>query len=135
MHRQLAAQFMAALRGLDGINVANEVGNGHVGSGELFDVTVIGRQVGNARRLGIGRQQLPAPGAKRSVRVVMNLAAREVGNLWIKQGRQRAQNAALRLSAQTEQNEIVARQNGVNQLRDNRVFVPHDAGEHRLIAA
>ena len=45
---------------------------------------------------------------------------------------QAAQNAALRLSAQSEQDEIVPRQHRVGDLRQNRFFVPVNARKERL---
>ena len=59
----------------------------------------------------------------------MNLAAGNVGHLRIEQRRERAQDAALGLSAQSEQDEIVARKNGVDDLRNDGVVIADDAGE------
>ena len=44
---------------------------------------------------------------------------------------ERAQDARLRLPAQAEQNEVVPRQQRVDDLRHHRVFVADDAGEQR----
>src|SRR2546430_1450328 len=41
----------------------------------------------------------------------------------------RSQDAALRLAPQPEQDEVVARQESVDELRDDRILVPHDARE------
>jgi hypothetical protein len=53
--------------------------------------------------------------------------------LRIQQRGQCAQDAAFRLSAQTEQNEIVPRENRVHNLRDDCVVVANDARKHRNI--
>jgi hypothetical protein len=42
VHGELGAEFLAGARGLDGVDVADEVGYRHVGGGELFDVAVVG---------------------------------------------------------------------------------------------
>ena len=59
----------------------------------------------------------------------MNLAARHDRNLRVQQMDQRAQDAALRLTAETEQDEVMARQHRVDELRDNGFVVADDARE------
>ena len=44
------------------------------------------------------------------------------------------QQAALGLSAQAQQDEVVAREQGVDHLRDHRVVVADDAGEEFVAA-
>ncbi len=51
----------------------------------------------------------------------------------IKQRRQGAQDAAFGLAAQTEQNEIVARENGVHDLGHHGVVIADDAGENARV--
>jgi len=75
--------------------------------------------------------QLATLAAERLVRVVADLASGNVRQLRVEQRRQRAQYAALRLAPQSQQNEIVARQDGVDDLRRNRVLIADDAGKHR----
>ena len=65
----------------------------------------------------------------------MDLAAAQIRRLRIEQRRQRAQDAALRLAAQSQQNEIMPRQNGIDDLRHDRVVVADDAGKDRAVAA
>jgi hypothetical protein len=64
----------------------------------------------------------------------MDLAARHHRQLLVEQRRERAQDAAFRLTAQPEQDEIVPRQNRVDDLRNNRLFVTDDPGEERVAA-
>ena len=59
----------------------------------------------------------------------MNLAAGDVGHLGIEEAGKGAQDAAFGLSAQAEEDEIMAREDGVNDLRDDGVVVADDAGE------
>ena len=64
----------------------------------------------------------------------MDLTSGDVRSVRIEQRGECAQNAALRLTAQTEQDEVMARQNRVHDLRHNRVVVAHDAREDGAIS-
>ena len=70
--------------------------------------------------------------AQRSVRIVAQLGAGDVGRVGVEQRGERAQDARLRLAAQAEQDEVVARENGVDHLRDDGVVIADDAGKERL---
>ena len=61
----------------------------------------------------------------------MDLATGDVGNLRIKQRRQSAQDAAFGLAAKSEKNEIMTGENGINDLRHDRIVVSDNAGENR----
>lgn len=65
----------------------------------------------------------------------MNLAAAHVGRLRVEQGGQSAEYAALGLAAQSQQYEIVARQDGVDQLRNHGIVIADDAGKNGLAGA
>ena len=65
----------------------------------------------------------------------MNFAAREIRHVRIEQSRQCPQDAALRLAAKPEQNEIMARKNRVDDLRYHRVIVSDNARKHWSVAA
>ena len=69
---------MSATRGFDGVNIANEVSNGHVGRCQLLNVAIIGRQVCDRRIVAFAGNQLTAALADRFVRVIANLAAGNV---------------------------------------------------------
>jgi hypothetical protein len=73
-----------------------------------------------------------AAAAERVVGIVADFAAGDVGHLGVEQRGKRAQNAALGLAAETEQDEVVAGEDGMDDLRDDGVFVTQDAGEERL---
>ena len=62
----------------------------------------------------------------------MDLAARNDRDLVVEQIDQPAQNPALGLAAQSEQDEIVLRENRVDELRDDAVVVTDDAGKEHL---
>ncbi len=59
----------------------------------------------------------------------MNLAARHDRNLRVEQIDEAAQDAALRLTAKAEQNEIVTRQHRVDELWNDRFVVSDDSRE------
>jgi hypothetical protein len=59
----------------------------------------------------------------------VNLAAGDDGNALVEQIRQPAKNSRFRLSAQTQQDEIVPRQDRVDQLGDDGFVEADDAGE------
>ena len=62
----------------------------------------------------------------------MNFASGDVGNFQVQEIDQAAQDAALGLTSQTEEDEIVARQDRVGDLRQNGFFVTVNAREKRL---
>ena len=64
----------------------------------------------------------------------MNLTPGDVRNLWIEKCRQCPQDAALGLSAQSKQNEVVPRKNRVDDLRHNRVIVANDSWKYGRVA-
>ena len=74
----------------------------------------------------------PARAADRRQRIVVNLAAGHDRDLLVEQIDEAAEDPALRLAAQAEQDEVVARQDRVDELRDDGVVVADDAGKQRL---
>ena len=68
------------------------------------------------------------------VRVVVDLAAFDVGRHLVEQRGQQADEPRLGLAAQAQQNEVVARKDGVHHLRHDRVFVSENAGKQLLPA-
>ena len=70
--------------------------------------------------------------AERLERVVVDLAARDDRDRFVEQAGERAEDPALRLAAQPEQDEIVARQNRVDNLRHDGLVESDDAREDRL---
>ena len=53
-------------------------------------------------------------------------------NALVEEAGEGAEDPALGLAAQAEENEMVPRQNGVDQLRDDRVLVADDAGQQGI---
>ena len=74
VHRQLVGEVQPGLRRLDRIDVADHVGDRHVGRGELLDEAVLARQPRDRQRVALGRDTRAARAANRVQRVVVNLA-------------------------------------------------------------
>ena len=132
VHRQLVGEIQARLRGLDRIDVADHVGDGDVGRRQLLDVARVARQPRDRHAVAFLRHARAARRAERLQRVVVNLAAGHDRDPFVEQIGQAAQDPALGLSAKAEQDEVVARQDGVDELRDDGFVEPDDAGEQRL---
>ena len=135
VHRQLVGEIQAGPGRLDRIEIADHVRDGDVRRGELFDVARVARQPGDRQGIAFLPHARAARGAERRQRIIVDLAARDHRQLLVEQRRQGAKDAALRLAAQTEEDEIVPRQDGVHDLWDDGVVVTDDAGEERRAAA
>ncbi len=119
VHRQLVAEAQAGARRLDRIDVADHVGDRHVRGCELLDVAVLARQPRDRQRVSLGPHARAARAADGRERVIVDLAARHHRNLGIEQIGERPEQPALGLAAEAEQDEVVARQNRVGDLRDH----------------
>ena len=135
MNREFAAEVVPSTGCFDGIDVADQIGDGDVRCRQFLHVAFVRGEIGNGGGISAFRNQLPAAAANRRVRIVVDLAARDVWHLGIKQGGHGAEHATFRLSAQSEQYEMVARKNGVDHLRYHRVVIAHDAGENGTVLA
>src|SRR6185437_3597363 len=93
VHSELAAELVAGARGLDGIDIADEVGDGDVRRGELFDVALDGRHPGDGRVVAERGDEVAGELAQRSVGVVAQLGAGDVGRAGVEQRGESAQDA------------------------------------------
>ena len=103
MNGQLVGKIAPAARRADGIDVADDVGDGHVGRGELFHVALVAGHPGDGRVVAFSGDFFAAGAANGAQWIVVDFAARHDGNFGIEQLRQAAQDAALGLSAQTRE--------------------------------
>ena len=129
VHGELGAELVVAARGLDGVDVADEVGYGDVGRGELFDVAVVGREPGDGGVVAERGDEVAAEFGDGGVGVVAELGAGDVGGVGVEQRGERAEDARLGLTAEAEEDEVVAREDGVDDLGDDGVVEADDAGE------
>src|SRR5216684_6090478 len=129
---ELVGEVAAAAGGADGIDVADDVGHGHVGSGELFDETILARHPGDRSIVAVGGDFFAAGAADGFERIVIDFTARDDGHFRVEQVHEPSKNAALGLAAQAEKDEIVAGEQGIDNLRDDGVLVAVDAGKKRF---
>jgi hypothetical protein len=129
--RQLVGQQVAAARRLDRVHVADDVGDGDVRRGELLDVTLAAVHPADRRGVAALVHDVPAVLRNGSERVVVHLAPGQHRHLVVQQLDQGAHDARLGLAAQAEQDEVVAGEDGVDELRYHGVVVADDAGKHR----
>ena len=131
VHGQLGAQVLVGARRLDGVDIAHQVGHGHVRRGQLFHVAVVRRHPRDRRLVAQLRDQVARKLGDRRVRIVAQLGAGDIRRLRVEQRGQRAQDARLGLPAQAQQDEVVPREHRIHQLRDDRVLVADDPGKQR----
>src|SRR5207247_8333640 len=103
VHAELAADRVAAFRGFDGVDVADDVGNRDIGSGELLDVSIVAAPVFDWRPLSHFSNQIAASPANRTEWLVVDLAARDHRNGFIQECRQLPEDPALGLASQTQE--------------------------------
>src|SRR5690348_8321183 len=112
---------MTTASSFDGVDVADQICDGDVGGGEFFNVALFWREVCDGCGLAALGNQFAATAADRHVRTVMNFAAGDIRHQRIEQRSESAKDAAFGLTAKTEKNEIMPRQNGVYDLRDDGI--------------
>ncbi len=131
VHGELGAEVLVAAGGFDGVDVADEVGYGDVGGGEFFDEAVVGSEPGDGGFVAELCDEVAAELGDGGVGVVADLGAGDVGAVRVEQGGEGAEDAGLGLAAEAEEDEVVSREDGVDDLGDDGVFVADDAGEER----
>src|SRR6185503_8802901 len=127
MNRQFVAEQMSTFRRFDRINVADDVGDGHVRSRQLLDEPRVAIDPGNRRRLLMQFDRLTTVGADRIEWIVVNFRTSNDWNLRVKQVSKLPNDAALRLTAQTKQNQVVPGKDRINELRHDGFVVTHDS--------
>ena len=119
---------------LDRIDVADQVGNGHVGRGQLLAVTPRTADPFDGRVVPVFGNEVPGAPADRRVGRTVDLAARDRGQVLVEQRDQGSQDTGLRLSPQSEENEVVPGQDRVDQFGDDGLLVTDDAGKDLFAA-
>ena len=135
VHGELAGELVPSLGRLDGIDVPDQVGDGHVRGGQFLDVALLGRKIGDRRLVALAGDQLAAALADGRIGVVVDLTAADVRRVRVEQRRECAQDAALGLSAQPEQDEVMPREDRVHDLWHYRIVEADDAREDGFLAA
>ncbi len=120
---------MPALRCLDRIYVADDVGDSHVGRRQLFDKTRVARNPADMSRVAMQFDHLSPVSANRLKGIVVDFRTGNDRNCVVEQIGQLANYPALCLPAQAQQNQIMARQNRVDELRDHGLIIANHAGK------
>ena len=129
LDRQLVRQQVATAGRLDRIEVSDDIGDRHVGGREFLDVPTLAIEPRDRCVVPRFGDELARVLRDRPEWVVVDLAARDDRDGLIEECRQRAQYPGFRLPAQPEQNEVVAGQEGVDELRHDRLVVADHAFE------
>ena len=100
---EFVGEIATATSRANGVDVTDDVGDGDIGSGELFDVALVARKPGDRSIVAFGGDAFAAGAANGTKGIVVDFAARDDGDFRVEKLDQAAQDAALRLAAQTEQ--------------------------------
>ena len=126
---------VAALGDLDGVDLADEVGDRRVGRGELLAEAAVAVHPLDRRLVAALGDEQPRVLRDRVVRVVVDLAAGDDRHPLVEQVGERADHAGLRLAALAEEDHVVAGDQRVLELREDGVLVADHAVDERLALA
>ena len=127
--RQLVREEVAAPGRLDGVHIADQVRNRDVGRGQLLHVTALPGQPFDRGVVAGLVDQAPPLLRYRSQGVVVHLRVREDGDLRIQEPGHLAEDPALGLTPEAEEDQVLARQDRIDELGDDRIVVSPDAGK------
>src|SRR5438876_10346812 len=99
MDCEFVGKIAPSTRGANGIDISDDIGHGYVRCRKFFHVAKLPWHPGNRSIVTIRNDAIAARAADRPQRIVVDLAASDHRNFRIKQTRQAAQYAALRLSS------------------------------------
>src|SRR6185369_7115269 len=133
MNRQLVAQQMTTFRGFDRIDVADNVGNCDIGRREFFDKPRIAANPIDRRHIAMLVEHAAAVSGDWTKRIVVDFGAGDDRDALVEQIGEQTNDASLCLAAKTEQDDVVSRQNGVDELRYDGIVIADNAGE-KLVA-
>ena len=123
---------VATFGDLDGVDLADEVGDRRVGRRELLaEASLTVHPLDRCLVAAFGDED-PRVRRDRVVRVVVDLAAGDDGQPLVEQVDERAHDARLRLTAFAEQDHVVAGEQRVRNLRQHGVLVTDDTIDERF---
>src|SRR5262245_33687532 len=128
---QLVAE-VSTFGDLDRVDLADEICDGDVGRGELLAVAAIARDPRDLGLVAALGHALAAGLADRREGIVIDLAAGHRGHLGVEQLDQESRHAGLGLAALAQEDDVLAGQDRVLDLRQDALLVPDDAGEERV---
>ena len=131
VERELVGE-VAALGHLDRVDLADEVGDGGVGRGQLLAVAGVAVHPVDRRVVALLGDQLAGVAGHRRVRVVVDLAAGDDGHPLVEQLGERPDHAGLGLAPLAQEDHVVAGEEGVLELRQDGVLVAEHRVDQRL---
>ena len=131
MDGQLIGQVLP-LGDSDGVDLADQVGDRGVRGRQLLAVALVRCDPAHRHPVALGGDAVPAGATDRRVGIVVDLAALDHGDVFVQQGDQGSNQPALRLAALTEEDDVLAGQDRVFHLGNNRSLEADDAGEELL---
>ena len=131
MDRQLVGE-VAAFGDLDRVDLADEVGDRRVGRRELLAEAAVAVHPLDRRLVAALGDEHARVRRDRVERVVVDLAAGDDRHPLVEQVHERADDARLRLAALAEEDDVVAGEQRVRELRHDGVLVTDDAVDERL---
>src|ERR1043165_9466139 len=129
VNRELVAEQVAAFGRLDGIDIADDIGNGHVGRRQLLDEARVATDPVDMRGVTVQLNRLPPRRADGITRIVVDFRAGDDRDVFVKQIRKLTDDSALRLTAQPQQNQIAQREDCIDELWHNRLVITNDPGK------
>ncbi len=124
---------IAALGDLDGVDLADQVGDGDVGGGQLLAVASVTLEPFDRRLVTLVRDLLQNCRRDRRERILVELGPGNVRNRFIEQPHQGARQPSLGLAALAQEHDVLPCKDRVLEGGDDRILVADDAGEHRLL--
>lgn len=116
----------------DGVDITDQISHRHVRSRKFLYVASIARDKGDGGIICHRDEPLPAVRTERRIGVVMDLTPFDGRDLHVQKGREASENPALCLSPKPEEDHVVSRQDGVDDLGYDGFLVSHDSGKERL---
>ena len=133
MNRELIRKI-AALRHAHRVNLADQIGDGDIGGGQLLAVAPVARQPDNRHIVAQFLDFVAAGFACRLKGIIVDLAAFYDGDDLVEQVDQAAGHARLGLAALAQKDDVLPGQDGIFNLGDDGIFVAYNTGEDFLPA-
>ena len=128
---QLVGQ-VAPLGHLDGVDLADEVGDRRVGGGELLAEALVAVDPFDRGGVAVLGDEVAGVAGHGMLGIVVDLAAGDDRDPVVEQLDQRADHAGLRLAPLPQEDDVVARQHGVLELREDGLVEADHRGDELL---
>ncbi len=132
MDRQLIRELQTTPSRLDGVDVADHVGDRHIRRRQFLDKPLVSRKPRYRQVVALLRDPATTAPAEWCQRIVMDLTARHNRDLLVEEIDERSKQPSLRLAPKAEDDEVVTGQDRVDDLWDDRLVVADDAWEQLL---